>query len=275
MILIFVQTLVFVNNIHERPLRSLPFVPTRSPSSKLRLALACLRRRSWPITCLHRPLVFIARSSILVAFTARKDYSLFEYRFSRIVRLGSQPFVPLARLHRPIVADRSVFGTTSHSSASSTVWRCVSFIHDPYTRADFSLREKHSRASTQIVAVRPYSLPFIEASSRPCLSSSPIMADYLSSLPARLHRPLVFIARSSILVAFTARKDYSLCEYRSSRIVRLGSQPFVPLARLHRPIVADRSVFGTISHSSASSTVWRCVSLIHDPYIRADFSLRE
>src|SRR3984957_15349654 len=141
MILIFVQTLVFVNNIHERPLRSLPFVPTRSPSSKLRLALACLRRRSWPITCLHRPLVFIARSSILVAFTARKDYSLCEYRSSRIVRLGSQPFVPLARLHRPIVADRSVFGTISHSSASSTVWRCVSLIHDPYIRADFSLRE--------------------------------------------------------------------------------------------------------------------------------------
>src|ERR1700722_3535642 len=85
MILIFVQTLVFVNNIHERPLRSLPFVPTRSPSSKLRLALACLRRRSWPITCLRCPLVFIARSSILVAFTARKDYSLCEYRSSRIV----------------------------------------------------------------------------------------------------------------------------------------------------------------------------------------------
>src|ERR1700722_8450907 len=121
----------------------------------------------------------------------------------------------------------------------------------------------------QIVAVRLCSLTFIEASSHTCLSSSPITADYC------FRCPLVFIARSPILVAFTARKDYSLCEYRSSRIVRLGSQPFVPLARLHRPIVADRSVFGTISHSSASSTVWRCVSLIHDPYIRADFSLRE
>src|SRR6202021_1215322 len=91
----------------------------------------------------------------------------------------------------------------------------------------------------QIVAVRHYSLTFIEALSPTCLSSSPIMADYLSSLPARLHRP------------------------------------FAHTRRLHCPIVADRSVFGTTSHSSASSTVWRCVSLIHDPYIRADFSLRE
>src|ERR1700721_2246939 len=87
----------------------------------------------------------------------------------------------------------------------------------------------------QIVAVRHYSLTFIEASSRTCLSSSPITADYC------FRCPLVFIARSPILVAFTARKDYSLCEYRS-RIVRLGSQPIVPLTRLHRPIVADRSV---------------------------------
>src|ERR1700721_1297354 len=65
--------LVFVNNIHERPLRSLPFVTTHSPSSKLCLPLACLRRRSWPITCLRCPLVFIARSPILVAFTARSS----------------------------------------------------------------------------------------------------------------------------------------------------------------------------------------------------------
>src|SRR6202021_1493831 len=220
MILIFVQTLVFVNNIHERPLRSLPFVPTRSPSSKLRLALACLRRRSWPITCLRCPLVFIARSSILVAFTARKDYSLCEYRSSRIVRLGSQPFVPLARLHRPIAADRSVFGTISHSSASSTVWRCVSLIHDPYIRADFSLREYYSRASSQIVAVRPYSLTFIEASSRTCLSSSPIMADYLSSLPARLHRQLDFTfsspARLHRQLDFIARSTSSPARSYSS-----------------------------------------------------------
>src|ERR1700722_1320916 len=240
MILIFVQTLVFVNNIHERPLRSLPFVPTRSPSYNLRLTLGCLPRRSWPITCLHRPLVFIARSSILVAFTARKDYSLCEYRSSRIVRLGSQPFVLLARLHRPIVADRSVFGTISHSSASSTVWRCVSLIHDPYIRADFSLREYYSRASSD--RCRSSLLAHLHRSFVSHLLV--FVTDHgrlLFSLPARLHRPLVFIARSPILVAFTARKDYSLCEYRS-RIVRLGSQPIVPLARLPRPIVADRSV---------------------------------
>ena len=198
MILIFVQTLVFVNNIHERPLRSLPFVPTRSPSSKLRLALACLRRRSWPITCLHRPLVFIARSSILVAFTARKDYSLCEYRSSRIVRLGSQPFVPLARLHRPIVADRSVFGTISHSSASSTVWRCVSLIHDPYIRADFSLREYYSRASSD--RCRSSLLAHLHRSFVSHLLV--FVTDHgrlLFSLPARLrlHRRLNFTARLS------------------------------------------------------------------------------
>src|ERR1700721_2476993 len=190
--------LVFVNNIHERPLRSLPFVTTHSPSSKLCLALACLRRRSWPITCLRCPLVFIARSPILVAFTARKDYSLCEYRSSRIVRLGSQPFVPLARLHRPIVADRSVFGTISHSSASSTVWRCVSLIHDPYIRADFSLREYYSRASSD--RCRSSLLAHLHRSFVSHLLV--FVTDHgrlLFSLPARLrlHRRLNFTARLS------------------------------------------------------------------------------
>src|ERR1700721_1851787 len=103
----------------------------------------------------------------------------------------------------------------------------------------------------QIVAVRHYSLTFIEASSRTCLSSSPITADYCfrcplvfippsSSSPARFHRPrpLLFIPRAPVLVALTARKGYSLCEYRLSRIVavRPARSPS-PAASSSSPIV--------------------------------------
>src|ERR1700722_6005911 len=175
MILIFVQTLVFVNNIHERPLRSLPFVPTRSPSSKLRLALACLRRRSWPITCLRCPLVFIARSS------------------SSPARPYSSP-LPLAKT---IVFASIVLG---------------SFPPDPRR----SSRSLAFPARSSLIAV---------------YSSS-------TSSPTQLHRPFVFIARSPVLVAFTARKGYSLCEYRLSRIVavRPARSPS-PAASSSSPIV--------------------------------------
>src|ERR1700722_5890054 len=94
MILIFVQTLVFVNNIHERPLRSLPFVPTHSPSLKLRLALACLCCRSWPITCLRCLLVFIASST-----------SRFYRPLDFIANSTSLP----ARLHRPLAHTRRLY----------------------------------------------------------------------------------------------------------------------------------------------------------------------
>src|ERR1700722_3291071 len=176
MILIFVQTLVFVNNIHERPLRSLPFVPTRSPSSKLRLALACLRRRSWPITCLRCPLVFIARSS------------------SSPARPYSSP-LPLAKT----IVFASIVLLGSFASDRSRSSRSLAFT-----------------ARSSLIAV---------------YSSS-------TSSPTQLHRPFVFIARSPVLVAFTARKGYSLCEYRLSRIVavRPARSPS-PAASSSSPIV--------------------------------------
>src|SRR3984957_19298884 len=107
----------------------------------------------------------------------------------------------------------------------------------------------------QIVAVRHYSLTFIEALSPTCLSSSPIMADYLFSLPARLHRQLDFIARLSSSPAPPSSSPLPLAKtIVFANIVHLGS--FVSdRSRSSRSltftapllIVADRSVFVTDS----------------------------
>src|SRR3984957_1337212 len=174
MILIFVQTLVFVNIIHERP----QIVAVRHYSLTFIEASSRTCLSSSPITadyCFRCPLVFIARSS------------------SSPARPYSSP-LPLAKT---IVFASIVLGSFASDRSRSS--RSLAF-----------------PARSSLIAV---------------YSSS-------TSSPTQLHRPFVFIARSPVLVAFTARKGYSLCEYRLSRIVavRPARSPS-PAASSSSPIV--------------------------------------